>query len=1056
MDPNTLCVSKKRALSSSCRVRKIPQYDGPADEIDSHNDARDEARSQDTATTLTISDLFDGRTPEQLEKSVENGLELLKAIKGILGEHKGQEVSRWIEAIDNVESQAVRSRTVIGVVGATGAGKSSVINAVLDEERLVPTSCMRACTAVVTEISYNHQDGAPYRAEVEFISKDDWRKMLNVLLQDLRDRSGQQTNEDSETAVAYAQVKAVYPGLTREDMDKTHIETLMAHKNVARLGTKHNIESSNAITFYKELQPFVDSKKKTSGPKERTEKEKKQTEAEYWPLIRVVKLYVKAPALATGAVIVDLPGVHDSNHARAAVSQDYMKQCTGLLIVAPITRAVDDKSAKTLLGDSFKRQLKMDGGLSSVTFICSRTDEISMTEAQDSLGLEEELAPMLAELGDLSTKKDSINNEIADLEHSKSSIDADIDIADEGIEVWDKLQAQLEEGKIVTRPEAGSLKRNLSDTNSHASKRPKLSDPGTDHDRSFRDNGCARQNGFDYGSSNTSHGQGQPLTEEDISNKLAELESTSRGLRGKMRKIHRQIQELRARDREIDKEHESISAKLSARCIEGRNEYSRTAIRQDYAAGIRELDQELAEEEDAANFDPGVDARDYDEVARNLPVFCVSSRAYQKLKGRLKKDKTPAGFQHEDETEIPALQAHCVQLTATARQASSRKFLTSMFQLLNSLRLWISNDTATKSVAETQLEQEAQILEERLHSLDSALEKACDEVVDEFSKELRDKVYDVYPHATRAARDRADNTVHKWGSPVNWDDPAAGGLHWSTYKAVVRRDGCFTNARGCHNFNQQLLEPLIRQLSRPWETVFTRRLAIILKKLPPSVTHTITAFHNDVERRAIRNGISVAFFKILKQQIPLYQETLNVAINDARSWVTTEQRSISREFEPLIAGYMHDVYSACANEFGLGSYRRMRDQMEQFVEDEKMSMFDNVVDDVNELIEQMLKGLKVALLASLGGVFKDVEREYTSVVIHRDFGNEDRQTMRDKVLKIVDSAELVFKRAVGIESEYGTAPESEMQRQPDNAETSVAIKMEPREDISVRDYEKET
>lgn len=63
-----------------------------------------------------------------------------------------------------------------------------------------------------------------------------------------------------------------------------------------------------------------------------------------------------------------------------------MKQCTGLWIVAPINRAVDDKAAKSLLGESFKRQLKMDGGFSAVTFICSKTDDISIQEAQDSLG----------------------------------------------------------------------------------------------------------------------------------------------------------------------------------------------------------------------------------------------------------------------------------------------------------------------------------------------------------------------------------------------------------------------------------------------------------------------------------------------------------------------------------------------------------------------------------------------------------------------------------------------------------------------------------------------
>jgi hypothetical protein len=51
----------------------------------------------------------------------------------------------------------------------------------------------------------------------------------------------------------------------------------------------------------------------------------------------------------------------------------------GLWIVAPITRAVDDKAAKSLLGESFKRQLKYDGTYSRVTFICSKTDDISVS-----------------------------------------------------------------------------------------------------------------------------------------------------------------------------------------------------------------------------------------------------------------------------------------------------------------------------------------------------------------------------------------------------------------------------------------------------------------------------------------------------------------------------------------------------------------------------------------------------------------------------------------------------------------------------------------------------
>ena len=81
----------------------------------------------------------------------------------------------WVESIERLIPQARRKRTVVGVVGNTGAGKSSVINALLDEERLVPTNCMRACTAVVTEMSWNDSADpfSKYRGEIEFITRED-------------------------------------------------------------------------------------------------------------------------------------------------------------------------------------------------------------------------------------------------------------------------------------------------------------------------------------------------------------------------------------------------------------------------------------------------------------------------------------------------------------------------------------------------------------------------------------------------------------------------------------------------------------------------------------------------------------------------------------------------------------------------------------------------------------------------------------------------------------------------------------------------------------------
>lgn len=117
-------------------------------------------------------------------------------------------------------------KTVIAVVGDTGAGKSSLMNAVLDHAAILPTSGMRACTAVVVEIS--QAEGSQYEADIEFLSEKEWYDELQMLLTDLKGLDGQvkarQPDPQTEAGVAWSKIRAVYgvfhDGITLESLKR--------------------------------------------------------------------------------------------------------------------------------------------------------------------------------------------------------------------------------------------------------------------------------------------------------------------------------------------------------------------------------------------------------------------------------------------------------------------------------------------------------------------------------------------------------------------------------------------------------------------------------------------------------------------------------------------------------------------------------------------------------------------------------------------------------------------------------------------------------------------
>ena len=116
--------------------------------------------------------------------------------------------------------------------------------------------------------------------------------------------------------------------------------------------------------------------------------------------------------------------------------------------------------------------------------------------------------------------------------------------------------------------------------------------------------------------------------------------------------------------------------------------------------------------ENEENFDPTEDARDYAALAGNLPVFCVSSKAYQIMSERLVKDDKVDGFPDIADTGIPGLQRHALKIIESTRAAACRRFFNQMRRYLVSLMIKVVISKRPLALAADMRQQELVFLDQ--------------------------------------------------------------------------------------------------------------------------------------------------------------------------------------------------------------------------------------------------------------------------------------------------------------------------------------------------------
>lgn len=638
------------------------------------------SRHHDIQTQPTMNPML-----SRLETAVAKGVQALDHLHIFFTNSKPEientsDVSDWLSEITKIKTYATPPKVIIGIIGSTGAGKSSLINAIIDEENLLGTNCMRASTAVATEIAYNYRSGKKYRAEVEFVEKGEWERELRALVGDLKECEGNEgglgdrgLDGNSEALVAMEKIRVVYPVLSVKAIKELDVEELLRKGGVCDvLGQTIVVESDDPKALARDLAVYIDSKGKHSKTAATSETGKGKapmqpildnqptatttTVTAYWPLVRVVRIYTKACALSTGATLVDLPGIFDSNAARVAVAKEYMKKCSAHWVVAPINRAVNDKVARDLLGQNMRVQLHMDGAANDLTFICTKTDDVSVSEVQESLLKRDFLSPGLGE-----ERLSRLEEEIGELEEWLVGVKSEI------LDVAERLE-ELEvcsEGGGSQGSTPGKRKREISVS--------------------------AQRPTFDH-TSETQSNSGT-ISEDDI----RILNDRRKELTNHHRTLSTERHAKETQKEALGHEHQTLQTILLHECIQARNTYTKKELKYDFARGIHSFHNTSQHQ-----FTPTQDPSYYHALEQDLPVFCLSTRAYQKLQGRLRREAPVSGFSALEQTEIPQLQAHCIAVTEQAREASALRFLFHLRRVLGSIGLWAAAEDGVRVVSQGQ------------------------------------------------------------------------------------------------------------------------------------------------------------------------------------------------------------------------------------------------------------------------------------------------------------------------------------------------------------------
>jgi predicted GTPase len=268
--------------------------------------------------------------------------------------------------LDDLDQRAADLSTTIALLGDTNAGKSTLINALMDGT-VLPKSGVGVGTASMTSLTYQPSDS--YVAEIQFATRGELTQQCMFLLdnQTLDATDGGVDMEFVEMLDAVGRrLGRIYGDSLAVFLESGQLGALREEPDVAEALAegRRTIEAPTAAALRSQLVDYVDS----SG-----------TSAQ---IVKHVEIRGPFDALRSGATIIDLPGLNDPDAHRTAVTQYHVARADLVWIVFPLDVGVARSLIRAIQTMLPLHELLLEGRSSRLTFVVTKCDHIDADDAR--------------------------------------------------------------------------------------------------------------------------------------------------------------------------------------------------------------------------------------------------------------------------------------------------------------------------------------------------------------------------------------------------------------------------------------------------------------------------------------------------------------------------------------------------------------------------------------------------------------------------------------------------------------------------------------------------